>query len=384
VTLVTVSDLYLVPPLLPNFISRFHVELASAGWIAGSYHIGAAIMTLIAGLLADRYGCRFVLVLSMGLFGLGEALAGAAGGFPIFLAGRALVGSGSAAASLALTTYIGCHVPYESRGKTMGWIGSAYFAAVAFGPLVGTQIADRTSLDLLLAIYSVFALVGAVHSWFTFERDASVTGAVGWKSFRPIASNSGFWGIVVAQALFSIGVVSMIQFFGDWLKVVFGLGTQARGVLFAVGGIPSLAGSPIGGWVCDRLGKKPFLILATGVLAVLTCVMPYLNFSQAAVVGLFGLVGFVAAARYSALHALTTRLVEPSLLGRLVSLRNFATYASTAGGLVMMGNIYASSPSAGFIRMGWLASLFLIVSAPILVWLVPSEPRRGTLATVGS
>jgi predicted MFS family arabinose efflux permease len=334
-------------------------------------------MTLIAGWLVDRSGCRFVMILSMILFTLGESIAAGISGFPPFLLGRVLAGAGSAGTSLALTAYVGLHVPYERRGQILGWIGTAYFAGVSLGPLAVTQIAGRTSLPVLLAVLAVLGGGGVIHASMSLEPDPPKKHGTGWSGCGPVLRNRGFWGIVIAQVFFSAGVISMVQFFGDWLKTSYGLDAQTRGFLFALGGLPSLVGAPAGGMICDRWGKKPFLIAATLALSVLVCVMPYLRSSLTAVGVLFGLVGFAAAARYSALHALTTRLTGEELLGRLVAMRNFLTHASTALGLLLMGHLYATFPQSGYTLMGWLTTLLLLLSIPLLArWIPPEEPDR--------
>lgn len=378
-TLVTVSDLYLVPPLLPDFLNKVQIGIAHAGWIAASYQIGAALSTLPAGFLVDRMGYRFVLLLGMGLFAAGELCSALASNLSWLVSGRALVGAGSAATSLALTACIGRAVAYQQRGRTLGWIGTAYFAGVSFSPWAVTQIADRTSLTLLLISFSSLGALGfLLTTWFIPKAPLSPAPSLESRSMdadgESILRNRGFWGLSTFQMLFSAGVVAMTFYFGDWLLTQFSLDTRQRGLVFAVGGLPALLGAPLGGFLCDRLGKKPFLVTMTLALAAMTCTMPHLGGSLPAVVCLFGGVGFVAAGRYSAFHAITTRIVEERLLGRLVALRNFLTYLATAVGLLAMGKVYASSAPHGYILLGWLTTLFLVASIPVLVRWVPGEP----------
>ena len=376
VTLVTVSDLYLVPPLLPNFLTKFDVDLASGAWIVAIYQLGAATVVLGSGLLVDRIGCRLVLSGSMIVFGMGEALSALSPSYSVFLMARCMVGAGSAAASLALTTYVGLHIEYRLRGKIMGFIGTAYFLGISFGPLVTTQIADRTNVETLFWTYTVLAWVGAAHSAFSLQPDKRHEIGKRWRDFAVVGRNRGFWGIVIVQTFFSLGVVPMIHFFGKWLETTHGLSTQQRGFVFAIGGIPIVLGSPIGGWISDRFGKKPFFALVTLIMATLTCSMPYMETSLVGVVVLFASVGFVAATRYSAYHALSTRLIEHAYLGHLLAMRNFLNYLVTAGGVVLMGMVYDSSLDSGYIRMGWLTSIFLVTSVPFLVRMIPREPEE--------
>jgi predicted MFS family arabinose efflux permease len=376
VTLVTVSDLYFIPPLFPNFLTKFEVDVAVGAWIVAIYQLGAATVVLGSGLLVDRIGCRLVLAGSMILFGMGEALSALSPNFSVFLAARCMVGAGSAAASLALTTYIGLHIDYRLRGKIMGFIGTAYFLGISFGPLITTQIADRANVETLFWTYTFLAWIGAAHSAFSLQPDRCHTVGKRWRDFAVVCRNQGFWGIVIAQTFFSLGVVPMIHFFGKWLETAHGLDTQHRGFVFAIGGIPIVLGSPMGGWICDRIGKKPFFAFVTLVMAPLTCSMPYMDTSLVGVVLLFSGVGFVAATRYSAYHALSTRLIEQPYLGHLLALRNFINYLVTAGGVVLMGWVYDSSAESGYIRMGWMTTLFLIASVPFLLKMIPREPEE--------
>lgn len=384
-TLVTVSDLYLVPPLLPEFLEKVQTHIDNAGWIAASYQIGAALSTLPAGFLVDRFGFRFMMLLGMGLFAGGEILSAASTNLVFLLIGRSFAGAGSAATSLALTACIGCMVRYEQRGKTMGWIGTAYFAGVSFGPLVVTQIAGRTNLTLLLILFSILGMMGLIlTAWIVPQspmlpcHPASGKGNMGRKA-SSIFRNRGFWGLAIFQMLFSAGVVAMTFYFGDWLSRKFSLDPYQRGIVYALGGLPSLLGAPLGGFLCDHLGKKPFLVLMTGFLAVMTCIMPYLEGALTGVVCLFGAVGLVAAGRYPAFHAITTRLVEENLLGRLVALRNFLTYLATAIGLLVMGKVYAFSPAYGYVALGWVTMILLLISIPVFIRWIPEEPGENGL-----
>lgn len=379
VTLVTVSDLYLVPPLLPNLIDKFAIDVSLAGWIAGTYQIGAALIVLPAGLWADKLGCRWVLIVSMSAFALGELVSAVAPSYALFLFGRFFVGAGSAGASLGLLSYVGLHIPYNLRGKVMGFIGTGYFLAVSFGPLVVTQVADRTSFQVLFLMYTLLAAVGVGHAAFSLGPDPKHDRIAGsWSDFLEVAKNRAFWGIVIVQSLFTLGVVPMIQYFGDWLESVHNMDTQARGFVFAIGGIPILAGSPVGGWISDRIGNKPFFLLVTGALAFLVCVMPYMDDSRTGVLLAFSAVGFAAAARYSSYHALATRLIGEELLGHLLAFRNFLNYLVTGAGVVVMGYVYESGDGAGYVYLGWIASFMLFLSIPFLVTMIPREPQRSS------
>ena len=259
----------------------------------------------------------------------------------------------------------------------MGWIGTGFFLGNTFGPFFITQLVSRTGLPVLFGTLATLSGFGSLHTALSLRNDPPHQGTAGsWKGYRVVLRNRGFRGLILVQSLFTFGVMGMIQFFGKWLGDVHHLDTQSRGIVFLVGGLPILAGSPIGGWLCDRIGKKPFFLGVTVALACVTCSLPYIEESYLLVVLFFASVGFVVAGRYSAYHALTTRLIEEELLGHLLALRNFINYLVAAAGVVFMGYVYQSSETSGYIRMGWLTTALLLLSIPFLVRMIPEEPSQ--------
>jgi MFS family permease len=72
----------------------FHLSEASEAWMLGVALGASGVGGIVAGALADRLGKRDVLAATVLLYSLGSLVAGAAPTFPVFLAGRALVGLG--------------------------------------------------------------------------------------------------------------------------------------------------------------------------------------------------------------------------------------------------------------------------------------------------
>jgi MFS family permease len=72
----------------------FHLSEHNEAWMLGFALGSSGIGGIVAGALADRLGKRDVLAATVLLYSLGSLVAGIAPTFPVFLAGRALVGLG--------------------------------------------------------------------------------------------------------------------------------------------------------------------------------------------------------------------------------------------------------------------------------------------------
>ena len=87
-------DLVLLGFLKGPVGDTFHLSEASEAWMLGVALGASGVGGIVAGALADRLGKRDVLAATVLLYSLGSLVAGAAPTFPLFLAGRALVGFG--------------------------------------------------------------------------------------------------------------------------------------------------------------------------------------------------------------------------------------------------------------------------------------------------
>ena len=61
-------------PLIPSLIADLHIDNGQAGLMSTFFFLGLAVMYIPAGILADRYGQRPVLIGSSILFVLGAIL----------------------------------------------------------------------------------------------------------------------------------------------------------------------------------------------------------------------------------------------------------------------------------------------------------------------
>jgi EmrB/QacA subfamily drug resistance transporter len=86
--------------------SNLHPSVSATAWIVDSYTLVFACLLIPAGALGDRFGRRRGMLIGLGLFALGSALAALAPSVGILMCGRALSGVGAALvlpATLAVT-----------------------------------------------------------------------------------------------------------------------------------------------------------------------------------------------------------------------------------------------------------------------------------------
>ncbi|KAI1134633.1 MFS general substrate transporter [Hypoxylon sp. FL0543] len=110
-------------------------------WIANSFVIASTVLQPLIGQLADIFGRKFPVIVSVALFVIGSGIAGGAYNVGMFIAGRSIQGIG-AGGMYVLIDIICCDlVPLRDRGKYLGIVNSSAAVAAAIGPVLGGALA---------------------------------------------------------------------------------------------------------------------------------------------------------------------------------------------------------------------------------------------------
>src|SRR6202047_4127735 len=151
-------------------LPRMGGELSSTqeqiSWVLTSYIVAAAIMIPLSGWLADRYGRKNVLVLSVALFTVSSALCGVAqslGQIVLFRFLQGLAGAALVPQSQAVLLDIN---PPEGQGRAMAVWVLAVTVGPAVGPVLGGWLTDNYSwrwvffINVPFGILSTLGLLG--------------------------------------------------------------------------------------------------------------------------------------------------------------------------------------------------------------------------------
>jgi len=158
-----------VPAILPNVEQVLHASFSSAQWIMNAYTIACTTVLMAAGTLADRYGRKRILLISVLAFGVTSLICGLAHDAAMLIASRFLQG-------LSGGVMVICQIAALSHQFQEGPRRSRAFAAwgiilgvgLGFGPIVGSTIAallDWTWVFLIqvpLAMLTMGLVAGSV------------------------------------------------------------------------------------------------------------------------------------------------------------------------------------------------------------------------------
>lgn len=270
--------------LLPANVVRFVGEGQKGTYLGVLLLVGALIALVLPPLVgahSDRTGRRVPYI----RLGVGVNLAGLAvmafaatslggvGGFWVYVLGFLLVQFGNNYATAPYSALIPQLVPPEQRGRYSGVMAMLQ----AVGQLLGAVAAFVIGLLNLPVIVS-FALIAAVlliPALVTLRGVPEAAGAAPQAvkgptlSWRELFAHQPFLWVFVTRVLFALGQYSVQPFLQYYNADVLRqsdaeTSTSIMLVCIIVG---SIASAVVGGRVSDRIGRKPVIYVAGGVMA---------------------------------------------------------------------------------------------------------------------
>jgi len=346
-----VADNQVIAALLPTLVSSLDISVGAAGLMVAAYSLAAAGAAFAAGPLSDHYGRRRFLLAGVLVFGVASWLSARSQSFPELMLARALTGLAAGTISTCSIAFAGDWFAYAVRGRAIGLVSSAYFAAPIVGVPLAAQIADRFGWQRAFLFFAALAFgIACVSLGLPREPARSQPSshkisatAQAFRSFLVRRDTVAALGIAF---LVSGGLAGFITYIGQWLNNRFDVPTRTIGWVFMLGGLVAVAGAPLGGILSDRWGKRAVSIASNVLLAVSVALVPFLHWGIWLLV-VFATTSLSAAFRQGPLTALMTEMVPAARRGTFIALRNISSQlgigaVALAGGMLYQRHGYVA------------------------------------------
>ncbi|KAE8144101.1 MFS general substrate transporter, partial [Aspergillus avenaceus] len=171
-------------------------------WITNSYILSSTVVLPLFGQTANIFGRRWLMVISVVVFGVGSAMAGGARDSGMIIAGRAVQGIGGGGINTLVDIVICDLVPLRQRGKYVALMAAVWAVGTVVGPVLGGAFAEHVSwrwvfyIDLPLCGASLILLL-----LFLRVTHPPGSGSI-WKQLQRVD--------VVGNAILTAAVVSIL------------------------------------------------------------------------------------------------------------------------------------------------------------------------------
>jgi MFS family permease len=247
--------------LLPVHATRLGADSALAGFYLASAFFALAVSTIIAGRLSNRFQRRKTMLIISGAAMVPLTwLIGQATTFPMLMLLTALTWFAAGMVVSLINILGGLFAEESQRGRVFGIIGLGGVSGAVLGSLVSGPIADRWDFMALFTLAGLLCALIPLAGFFLEDKVMPAIRQAGTAPSRGVFANRTFlilWCASIVAHLANSQMILIKSLIMDRLEYDSTAisGTGAIGALIVLP-IPLLAG-----WLSDRLGRKPFLML---------------------------------------------------------------------------------------------------------------------------
>lgn len=405
----------------------FELTSWAEGWVVTGLIMGAVIGAAVGGRLSDKYGRRFVLMITAVLFLITPLGMAFAPNVEVLFTFRFIVGIGAGLAAVTLPVYLSEIAPARIRGKVTGFYALAIVGGQFIGFLIGMAFAPIESWRWMLGLSmvpSVLFALGLVVVWetprwlvqhgreqeareilvkdrtpqeaeeelgeiYAIQKAEESVGVKGWRALlqpwvRPIILVG--LGLAVFQQI--MGINTIIYYAPTTLQSV-GFTDQAAVASNLVIGIMNILAVWVALTFADRIGRKPLLLLGAAGTTLSLAILAVVNLTlpEPEEFGAVGIVTLACMAVYIFLFQASWGSMVWVMLGEIfpLGIRAAAMGVATtalwfANGVVALG----FPPLLEAFGVGTLFAGFALIClfAWVFAWRVVPETKGRTLEQI--
>lgn len=343
---------YMVAPLIPSLADALHVNRQHIGLLIPAYTIPYAVAALVYGAIADRFGRRTLMFLSLGAFPLVSFAMAAAPSFSWLLGLRVVSGIANVGLVVTGLSLIGDLFPPPERGRAVGWFFGAIAGGGAFGSTLGgllTGLVGWRGLFVLVALSACAVFLYALPLWRTLVDTVDPAARITVGSFvRGYAAvvrtprGARTYAFIFLNAVFHSGVFTWL---GVLLHDRFGLGDAGIGLALLGYGVPGLFLGPTIGRIVDRHGRR-WIIPAGLLVAAATALLLAPDWPLAVAMLAVTLLSLGFDMTHPLLAGIATTL-DDRRRGQAMGLNAFSVFFGLGAGSLLFGALaHAGMPTA--------------------------------------
>src|SRR5437762_9534675 len=130
-----------------------------------AYFLGFASTQLLWGPLADRFGRKPVLAAGISMYGAFALLCGAAGSFPLLIAGRGAMGASAAVTRVLVVAMVRDLYEAEAMARVMSLVFMTFMLVPVLAPNIGQLILLFAPWRAIFVVIALYAAIMLAWSW---------------------------------------------------------------------------------------------------------------------------------------------------------------------------------------------------------------------------
>jgi len=337
-----ITSMTMIGPLLLDIARDLRLPLGQASVLAVVSAVPQALSSPFAGLLADRFGRRPMIVLSLTGSGLLALAASIAPSFATLVVIRFVAGLVNSVAPTSTLAALGDLCRAQRLSRAMGWFNVGFsFAAIAGVPAmsaIGGAFGWRRAFATMGVLLLLLAF--AVLRWFPDARPRRATASVP-ATYRALLRVRGLWSLMSANLIERSMFMMVTIYLPVFLMLAYTLSAIAVAPALSIVALGAIAGNVIGSWLGDRVPKPAVFVAAQLTAGLLGLALFGVQLFLPLAVALATLLAFTNSASRPGILAYTAEFSPAhrgALFGLLALTNQTGVIIGTAIGAAVLGH----------------------------------------------
>ncbi len=372
---------YLRIPVMPLFAATMGAGPTQVGTINGAFMLTAGLLSIPAGLVADRIGRTIPIILGIAATALSSFLVTRCHQPGEMAAAYVLFGAGLAAFAPGMLSLVADVMPSDKIGRAYGWYTTAIYIAMTLGPASGGYLAQQIGLRQVFLVSALLLSGVTVMALFLLPTGPprhrnELQAALG--ASRELLRHRSLLACLLATLGSCIGFGVFLTFLPLYVKEL-GHGPAEVGLIFAAQAITNVVGRVPIGSLSDHVERRHLTSVGLALLSLSLLSMgqvqhPHLLMACAVLMG----VGM--ALTFTAIGALIAELVPAVQRGMAMGMYNSCIYLGMMAGATTMGLVLKR---VGYQTGFAAAAAVVLITAVLFAWFMgrqaaPATPRNLT------
>jgi MFS family permease len=329
---------YLRIPVMPLLAAALGAGPAQVGAINGAFMLTAGLLSIPAGLLADRTGRKLPIIAGVIATAASSLLVTQCHQPGQMAAAYVFFGAGLAAFAPGMLSLVADVMPAHRLGQAYGWYTTAIYTAMTLGPATGGYLAKLMGLRGVFVVSGGLLVAVAVLALLVLPQGAprhktdlhsALAGSV------ELLRNRRLLACLLATAVSCIGFGVFLTFLPLYASL-HGYDPAQVGLVFAAQAVTNVVGRVPIGRLADRCDRSRLVAVGLVCLAVALAMMGQViqlgQLMACAVV-----MGVGMALTFTAIGALIAELIPAVQRGLAMGMYNSCIYLGMMSGSTVMG-----------------------------------------------
>lgn len=278
--------------ILPLIAEHFHVSISQAGLMVSIFALAAAISAPIMPLLFSGINRKKVMLLSLGVFIVGNIISAFAPNFTISLIAYVVPAIFHPLYCSMAFTLAGSSVNKEEAPKAISKVFIGVSASMVLGVPVTSFIAGSTSLGMSMLSFAIVNAIAFIAT-LIFVPSMPVTERLSYGTQLGVLRKSITWLSIAGVVLMNGAVFGVYSFLAEYLEKVTKLSSNTISLMLLVYGAANIIGNIIAGKLITKNPVKfvMYFPFALGIVYIILLLLGKFTMPMALIILAWGILG---------------------------------------------------------------------------------------------